>query len=145
MDLQEAIKQAKRELLKEAGIDPMISKILDYPRRIREQQENITALSQMFKATKSNLLAAEGVLMAMIAAEINPNTNKPAFSNKESRDAALAQIKMSDPEYQAALKQFNEAEEAYNSAQFDLKMLEDEFKAHSTVGGMMASKLSLLA
>lgn len=145
MDLREAIKQAKRELVQEMGIDPMITRILDYPRRIRDQQEKITALSQGMKAAKSNLMAAEGCLMAVITTTMNPDTNKPTYSNKEARDAALAQKKQIDPEYQAALKQFNDAEEAHNSALFDLKMLEDEFKAHNTVGGMMASKLGLLA
>jgi len=145
MDLQEVIKQAKRELVKEMGIDPMITKIQEYPRKIREQQGKITALSQAMDAAKSNLMAAEGVLMAVITTEINPDTNKPRFSNKEARDAELNQKKLTDPEYRAALRQFNDAEEAYKSALFDLKMLEDEFKAHCTTGGMMASKLSLLA
>jgi hypothetical protein len=145
MDLQEAIKQAKRELIQEMGIDSMINRILDYPQKIREQQEKITALSQGMKAAKSNLMAAEGVLTAAISTEIDMDKNKPRFSNKETRDAELNQRKLTNQDYLAALKQFNDAEESHNSALFDLKMLEDGFKAHNTVGDMMASKMSLLA
>ncbi len=145
MEIAEAIKKAKRDMINEMGIDSFKNKLLNYPEQIRDQEKTITSLSQELKAAKGNLLAAEGLIMAEIVDETNLVTGKPKYSNKEAREAELAQRKQNDMEYVAALEHFNKAEEVYSSAQFDLKQLEDEFAAHKTAGQILAAKISLLA
>jgi len=139
----EAMRTAKQQLIDNMGIDRFQERILDYPKWIREQQDQMTALSQQMKAAKSNLVAAEGLLLAEITAEIVP-TGKAKYSNKEAREAELARRKQFDPECLAALKQYNEAEEAFNAAQFDLQQLQDEFRAYLTAGELLAAKISAL-
>jgi len=136
----------KIEILSAYDAENLRNRLLQFPALIREQKTRTATTRQAFKEAEQVKAEAEAELTLAVAAEINPNTGKPAFSNAEARAAELARRKKDDPAYLEACRRAREAEMAANEAQFDdLEKLWDEFKAYRYVADLTARELALMA
>lgn len=124
---------------------PLKQKLLDFPGLIRAKKAELEAARKIMKDAQTAVQEIEAEIVAAIAAEINPNTGKPAYSNAESRAAELVRRKANDPRYLEASRELQRAEETVNAVQFDLERLYDEFKAYRYVVDLTARELALLA
>ena len=97
------------------------------------------------KEAQTALQELEAEMVAAIAAEVNPNTGKAAFSNAEARAAELTRRKANNLSYRSAALAVKSAEEEVSAAQFDLERLQDEFRAYRYVVDLTARELALLA
>jgi len=124
---------------------PMKQRLLDFPGLIREQKEKCETARRLLKEAQTTLQELEAEMVAAIAAEVNPNTGKAAFSNAEARAAELIRRKANNLTYRSAALAVKSAEEEVNAAQFDLERLYDEFRAYRYVVDLTARELALLA
>ena len=124
---------------------PMKQRLLDFPGLIREQKERLETARRELKEAQATANELEAEMIALIAAEVNPNTGKAAFSNAEARAAELIRRKANNLTYRSAALAVKSAEEEVNAAQFDLERLYDEFRAYRYVVDLTARELALLA
>ncbi len=124
---------------------PMKQRLLDFPGLIREQKERLETARRALKEAQATANELEAEMIALIAAEVNPNTGKAAFSNAEARAAELIRRKANNLTYRSAALAVKSAEEEVNAAQFDLERLYDEFRAYRYVVDLTARELALLA
>ena len=124
---------------------PMKEKLFNFPGEIRAKKAELETARRILKEAQTTLQELEAEMVAAIAAEVNPNTGKAAFSNAEARGAELIGRKAMDKGYAAAYGSVRHAEEDVNAAQFDLERLYDEFRAYRCVVDLTARELALLA
>ena len=124
---------------------PMKQRLLDFPGLIREQKEKLEAARRALKEAQATMNEIEAEMIALIAAEKDPNSGKAAFSNAEARGAELIRRKAESKDYAAAYGAVRRAEEDVNALQFDLERLYDEFRAYRYVVDLTARELALLA
>ncbi len=124
---------------------PMKQRLLDFPGLIREQKERLETARRALKEAQATANELEAEMIALIAAEKDPNSGKAAFSNAEARAAELTRRKANDLSYRSAALAVRAAEEEVNAAQFDLERLYDEFRAYRYVVDLTARELALLA
>ena len=123
---------------------PLKQRLFDFPGEIRAQKTTAEAARATLKEAKNALTEAEAMLVAEIAAEVNPDTSKAAFTNAEQRGAELIRRKAESKEYAAAYGAVRRADEAVSVAQFDLERLYDEFRAYRCVVDLTAREIALL-
>lgn len=123
---------------------PMKERLFDFPGEIRRQKEKVETARQSLKDAQAQVNEIEAEMIALIAAEKDPDTRKPAFSNAEARAAELVRRKAGEPTFKAASLALRAAEEDVNAAQFDLERLHDEFRAYRYVVDLTARELALL-
>lgn len=123
---------------------PLKQRLFDFPGEIRAQKTTAEAARVALKEAKNALTEAEAMLVAEIAAAINPDTNKAMFTNAAMRDAELVRRKRDDAGYKTAYSAVLRAEEAVSVAQFNLERLYDEFRAYRYVVDLTARELALL-
>jgi len=133
------------ELLHEYETRLLKDKLLEFPGLIRRKKDELSEARRALTEAQNFRNEEEAILKTMIAAEINPNTGKPAFSNTEARAAELINRKKTSATYQEAEKAVQEAETRVNSLQFDLERLQDEFKSYRYVVDLTARELALMA
>ena len=133
------------ELLHEYETRLLKDKLLEFPGLIRRKKDELSEARRALTEAQNFRNEEEAILKTMIAAEINPNTGKPAFSNTEARAAELINRKKTSATYQEAEKAVQEAETRVNSLQFDLERLQDEFRAYRYVVDLTARELALMA
>lgn len=133
------------ELLHEYETRLLKDKLLEFPALLYRKKEELADARRQYADTQNTRNEEEALLKSMIAAEINPNTNKPTFSNAEARAAELINRKKTSATYQEAEKAVQEAETRVNSLQFDLERLQDEFKSYRYVVDLTARELALMA
>ncbi|GEA17780.1 hypothetical protein [Moorella sp. E306M] len=121
------------------------AKLLEFPALIRAQKDKVAQARRELADAEKVRVEAEALLIAAIAAEVNPNNGKPAYSNAEARAAELTRRKKLDPDYQVADMAVRDAEAKLNAAQFDLEQLQDQFKAYRYIVDLTARELALLA
>ena len=124
---------------------PMKQRLLDFPGLIREQKERLETARRALKEAQATANELEAEMIALIAAEVNPNTGKALYSNAEARAAELIRRKANNLTYRSAALAVKSAEEEVNAAQFDLERLYDEFRAYRYVVDLTARELALLA
>ena len=124
---------------------PMKQRLFDFPGLIREQKEKLEAARRALKEAQATVNELEAEMIALIAAEKDPNSGKAVFSNAEARAAELTRRKANDPSYRSAALAVRAAEEEVSAAQFDLERLQDEFRAYRYVVDLTARELALLA
>lgn len=139
----DAIELSRKELETKLDVDNFIISIKVLPEKIRIQSEVYKEARTAFEAAKSNIVNAESMLMAIITAEEN-DKGKPRFSNDATRRAELEIRKKMDWEYTDAWGPYKAALDDMENAQFKLDQLSNEFRAHQTVGGLLAARLSLM-
>ncbi|MGD9663417.1 MAG: hypothetical protein AB7U63_19390, partial [Porticoccaceae bacterium] len=120
-------------------------KLLEFPGLIRRKKDELSQARRQLSEAQNARAEIEALLVSMIAAEVNPNTGKPAFSNAEARAAELINRKKQSAEYQQAEKVYRDSEVQVNSLQFDLERLQDEFRAYRYVVDLTARELALIA
>lgn len=77
------------ELLHEYETRLLKDKLLEFPALLYRKKEELADARRQYADTQNTRNEEEALLKSMIAAEINPNTNKPTFSNAEARAAEL--------------------------------------------------------
>lgn len=138
-------RKAAKEIDREIGSEALLEKLMEYPEKIRRQQEVVSAVQQTLDNLTQNLEQIKAELMAVLSAETDPKTGKPAFSNKETREAELVRRMGQDPEVRNAMQEVQNAQGALNSARFDLVKLENEFAAIKAAARITAARLELMA
>jgi hypothetical protein len=133
------------ELLHEYETRLLKDKLLEFPALLYRKKEELADARRQYADTQNTRNEEEALLKSMIAAEINPNTNKPTFSNAEARAAELINRKKMSAAYQEAEKAVQQTEAQVNSLQFDLERLQDEFRAYRYVVDLTARELALMA
>ena len=68
---------------------PMKEKLFNFPGEIRAKKAELETARRILKEAQTTLQELEATMIAAIAAEVNPNTGKAAFSNAEARGAEL--------------------------------------------------------
>lgn len=121
------------------------ARLLEFPAMLQAQKEKVAQARRELVDAEKARAEAEALLIAAIAAEVNPNNGKPAYSNAEARAAELTRRKKMDPDYQVADQAARAAEAELNAAQFDLERLQDQFKAYRYIVDLTARELALLA
>lgn len=133
------------ELLHEYETRLLKDKLLEFPEMIYRKKEELAQARKQLSEAQNSRTEAEAILKTMIAAEVNPDTGKPTYSNAEARAAELVNRKKTSVEYQNADKLTQDAEAAVNTLVFDLERLQDEFKSYRYIVDLTARELALLA
>ncbi len=144
-DYAKARYQAAKEIDQQLGSEALLERLMEYPAKIRAQQEIAAAVQQTLDNMAQNLDQIKAELMALLSAETDPKTGKPAFSNKETREAELIRRMAQDPEVRDAMQEVQNAQGALNTARFDLTKLENEFAALKAAAKIVAARLELMA
>ncbi|MGB9825073.1 MAG: hypothetical protein ACPLRU_00215 [Desulfofundulus sp.] len=142
--IRNAANQAAREIIKEMGIEHTLDKLNSFPAEIRRQQDALVNARRNLEDARSNLELAKQVVVAGVIEEKNGD-GKPKYSNEKAREAEITKRLATDPGYQAALQAYRAAEDAVNTAQFELDRLYNEFSACKAASRVLAGKLNLLA
>jgi len=129
VDVSAVRRQITLQIKNELGIDQLLDRMLAYPADLRRAQEAAAAARRAVEEARGELQLQESILVAEIAAEIDPKTGKAAFSNETARRAELEKRKSASADYQAAAKKLAGAEEALQAAQLTVEQLEREFSA----------------
>jgi len=124
---------------------PMKEKLFNFPGEIRAKKAELETARRALKEAQTAVTEIEAEMITLIAAEVNPDTRKAAFSNAEARGAELIRRKAESKDYAAAYGAVRRAEEDVNALQFDLERLYDEFRAYRYVVDLTARELALLA
>jgi len=133
------------ELLAEYETRLLKDKLMEFPALLRRKKEELAGARRYLVDVQVARNEEEALIKTIIAAETNPDTGKPAFTNAEARAAELVNRKKSSSEYQLAEKVCSDAEARVNSLQFDLERLQDEFRAYRYVVDLTARELALMA
>lgn len=133
------------ELLHEYETRLLKDKLLEFPAQLHYKKTELSQARQLLTEAQVARNEEEAMLKTFIAAEINPDTGKPAFTNVEARAAELINRKKTNSDYQTADRVCREAEASVNSLQFNLERLQDEFRAYRYVVDLTARELALMA
>ena len=140
----DALEISRVELEAKLDVDNFTKSIFSIPEKIRVQSEVYKEARTAFEAAKSDIVNAESMLMAVIQSEEN-GKGKAMYSNEAARKAELEIRKKEDDYYAMAWGPYKKALDDMENAQFKLDQLQNEFKAHQTVGGLLAARLSLMS
>lgn len=133
------------ELLAEYETRLLKDKLLEFPARLHYKKHELSQARQLLTEAQVARNEEEALLKTIIAAETNPDTGKPAFTNAEARAAELVNRKKASAEYQATERVCSDAEATVNSLQFDLERLQDEFRSYRYVVDLTARELAVMA
>lgn len=133
------------ELLAEYETRLLKDKLLEFPVLLHRKKEELAEARRYLTDVQVARNEEEALLKTMIAAEMNPSTGKPAYSNAEARATELINRKKTSTECQLVEKVCGDAEANVNSLQFDLERLQDEFRAYRYVVDLTARELALMA
>lgn len=134
-----------RAILAEYNTDMIRGRLLEFPGLIREAKTKVRNATEIFKGMEMVRKEIEADMIVEIAAEVNPQTGKPTYSNEAARAAALNQRKGLDQDYIRAFNDARVAERNISEAQDDLDQLFDEYKSYGFVARLVANELALMA
>ena len=134
-----------RAILAEYNTDMIRGKLLEFPGLIRDAKSKLRSVQEAFKALDMIRKEFEAGMIVDIAAEINPQTGKPAYSNEAARAAALAQMKSTNRDYTKLFYDARTVERNITEAQDDLDQLFDEYKSYGFIARLVANELALMA
>ncbi len=139
------MKKSIPELLHEYETRLLKDKLLEFPALLHRKKEELAEARRQLSEAQVAREEEEALIKTIIAAEMNPNTGKPMFTNAEMRAAELVNRKKSSTEYQQTEKVCGEYEATVNALQFDLERLQDGFRAYRYVVDLTARELALMA
>lgn len=142
--INSAAHEAARQMIAEMRIDAVLDKLYSFPAEIRHQQDALVSARRNLDDARSNLELAKQVVVAGVIEEKNGD-GKAKYSNDKAREAEITRRLAADAGYHSALQAFRAAEDAVNSAQFELDRLHNEFSACKAASRVLAGKLNLLA
>jgi len=140
----ELARRAARQIEADLGVEHIEQELLSLPDQIRQQQDAVRAARQAVEEAKTELDNCEAAIMASIVAADDPRTGKPAFPNEQARKAELARRKSADEVYQEAARKLAEAQQALDTAQFDLELLVNRFSAVRARAYLTSERLALI-
>ncbi len=117
----------------------------ELPTQIAAAKAAAANARQQFDQAKQTVESVKANIMAEIAAEINPNSGKAAFSNAEARAAELTKRISTDAEFIAAQAAKDQAEKEMVQAQIEAERLQDQFSGTRMVAELTAAELKFLA
>lgn len=142
---KEAATQAIEQMIDEMGVGNILDKLYTLPDAIKGTEEDLLAARRGMEAAKGEMELAKQIVVAVVAEEKDHMTGKARFSNAETRSAEVTRRLSFNEDYLEAKKEFQAAEDAVSSAQFELTKLHNEFSAAKIVGQILAAKMNLLA
>lgn len=132
-------------ILADLETDLLKRRLYDFPGQIRAQKRVVREHREAYDALQQEARMLEAELATDISAETNPNNGKPAYSNKEAREAELEQRKGADIEYMEAAQKARKAGWQLEEAQDELEKIQDEYKSYRYVVGMVTKELAVYA
>lgn len=133
------------QILANYETEKLKKKLLEFPGLIQTQKKEIRVLRDAFKDADSARSIIEADLATDINAEIDKNTGKQKFSNKESREVELMRRKLASAEYQEANRLAREAGYALGEAEDEQEALQDKYRSYRYVVRMVSAELELMA
>lgn len=140
-----AMVEAAQGIMIQLETRKIAKELLELPQLIKDQKELVKERQQALQEANDQLAQEEAILMSLITAKLDPGTNKPVYTNKESRDAQLITDKKNSAVYQAALEAWRFAEQKVNGALVELERLQDKFKALRIVANITCKEMALLS
>lgn len=134
-----------REVLASYKVEGLKARMVNLPVLILDKKKSFRTLKDAFADTELARETLESELLLEINEDKDAYTGKHKFSNEASRSAELKSRKMRDRKYQSALADSREKEAAYQSAQDEIEMLVDLFKATLYVARLTAAELEFMA
>lgn len=134
-----------RELEQHFNVEPITDKLHEYPVLLQKAKEVVLEKKETLAEARNELSYVESNLALDIASEVDPKTGKPLYTNQQARDAMLVISKNNSEEYKEAQDAVRKAMNEYESAEFDLQRLQDEFSAYLHVARIIEGRLKLFA
>jgi hypothetical protein len=120
-------------------------RINDVIMQVKNQELTVKNLRQQMETAKADMESVEADLAQEINMATDPGTTKAKYSNAEARSAALTKAKGSNTIYLAALRRFQDAQNAHDTARIELSTLERQLSAMSGARDHAASRLRAIA
>lgn len=134
------------QILENYGTASLIGALRDdLPRKITQVKEIVRNHRDTYLQAEQGRQLLEAGLMTDIAAEIDPNTGKSAYSNEKTRAAELLNRKAKDEDYQLADDEAKKAKMNYEAVQDELDELLTRNRNYLAVVNLIAAELNLLA
>ena len=133
------------EMLAEYETRLIKDKLLEIPDTIKNQKAEVRDARENYNEAAQAAAMLEADLATDIAAEMDPSTGKPKFSNDKTRQSELMKRKAADADYRAARQTLKEAEYRLGEAQDELEALQDKYKSYRYVAKMTAAELNVWA
>jgi len=133
------------KLLAQYETDLLKSKLRTFPALIKAQKQKVREAREVFNQAEMDRVLEEANLATDIAAEIDPATGKPKFSNDKTRQAELVKRKLTSEDYKIAEQSAKKAEYRLNEAQDELDKLMDEYRSYRYIVALTTQELALLA
>jgi DNA repair ATPase RecN len=129
--------------LEKQDVPPYLEKtaqaLRSLPNEIAKVQEKVFELSEKVNLVTEELKTIEAEIKAGIAVEINPITNKPAFSNDTVRDAEFVRRKPSDLKYMDCYIRLKDLRNEYSKVKIEAEQLANTFSATRHLADLYAS------
>lgn len=119
-------------------------KLLGFPANLRTLRTKVAQARQAQKDAALVVAAAEAELMFSVAEETNA-LGKPKYSNAETRAAALAVKRSTDPNLITADAKLRVAEMDLSEAESELQQAQDEYRSYRIVAGIVTQEIALVA
>jgi hypothetical protein len=119
--------------------------LMELPDRIAIQKGIVRKFRDAFREADLPRQMLELEMIDDIAADINCETGKKAFSNDSLRAAELKRRKAKDEDYQELQVQAKEAERELSAAEDELERLNNRFTAYQHVSDFVAAEMNLMA
>ena len=117
--------------------------LLSFPEKIKEQKSVVADFSEAVKIAEEELNLAESTLFMMVNSEVDEK-GKNKYTNKEVREAALAEYKKNDEDYLTCKEELSSTKRELENAQFELDKIQNEFKVYQNIFSMNETRLSAL-
>ncbi len=137
MDIPKLLSEYETRLLKD--------KLYEFPKQIKGQKALIRKYRGDLAAKNQEKEMLEAEFKAAIAAEKDPNTGKPAYSNAEARQAEFTRRAAQSAQYQQIAGEVNNAEFLMAEAQEELELLQDQYKSYRYVVQLVTAELNVYA
>lgn len=141
--IRDAMVEAAQSVINARNLNNIKDHLLTLPGAISVQKSKVAEVAQVVEERKMELAQEEAILASMIAAELDPKTNKPLYSNQSAREAELIIRKKNSPEYNVAEGTLRDAERALSSAQAKLEELQDNFRAYRMLARIACTELAI--
>lgn len=134
------------QIIESYGTASLISALRDdLPKRMTQLKEIVRYKRDAYQQQEQQRQLAEADIATDIAAEVDPNTGKAAYSNEKTRAAELLRRKSEDGDYLAAEALARQAKMDYEAAQDQLDELLTRNRNYLAVVNIIAAELNLLA
>lgn len=141
---KEAATQAIEQMIDEMGVGNILDKLYTLPDAIKGQELVLLKARQNLEGIHEEMNLLKQVVMAQVTDEIGDN-GKARYSNETARSAETTVRLAVNEAYQAYKSEYQKAETAAHSAQFELTKLNNDLGTYKVVGQILAAKMNLLA